>query len=230
MKLAVVVVLCAATAQALSRDNWANVPNPCKNNPQNIVYFAHPRDTSKFIQCDAMGQMYIIQCPENTIFSSATRSCVAPVTTAAPVKTDGSNPCTAQNLAAGNNYFAIKNDPSHFIECGPDGLVNILPCPDRLVWDETRYSCVYKSTLAGGARPTSSTGDLTSAGLKNPCDGQHITANHSLFFSHPDPSKFIECGIAGDAYVLTCPSGLIWNQYNTTCVSPYASSLVIQGN
>jgi len=54
----------------------------------------------------------------------------------------------------------------------------------------------------------------------NPCRGQAVAAA-GLFFSHPNPNKFIQCDIAGDAYVLTCPSGLVWNEYSKTCVSPY---------
>lgn len=42
-------------------DAFKNVPNPCTNNPSNQVYFPHPMDNSKFIQCDRYGRMYIIQ-------------------------------------------------------------------------------------------------------------------------------------------------------------------------
>lgn len=42
-------------------DAFKNVPNPCANNPDSQVYFPHPTDVSKFIQCDRYGRMYIIQ-------------------------------------------------------------------------------------------------------------------------------------------------------------------------
>ncbi|CAC5393677.1 unnamed protein product [Mytilus coruscus] len=55
-------------------------------------------------------------------------------------------------------------------------------------------------------------------GVANPCRGSSTSRQ---FFSHPDATKFIQCDIAGNAFVLTCPSGLVWNQFSTTCVSPF---------
>ena len=72
----------------------------------------------------------------------------------------GSNPCTPENIAKGKTYFSVPNDDTHFIECGAGGDANILPCPDLLVWDETRLSCVYKFEV-GRPKPTSSTGQLS---------------------------------------------------------------------
>ena len=106
----------------LLSDAFKNVPNPCTNNPDNKVYFPHPTDMSKFIQCDRYGRMYIIQCPNNLEYSKTTSTCrqvaavvtqgpavvTAPagVVTQAPVNSD--NPCTAAELSAGNIYFAVK--------------------------------------------------------------------------------------------------------------------------
>ncbi|XP_021351567.1 uncharacterized protein LOC110449195, partial [Mizuhopecten yessoensis] len=143
----------------------------------------------------------------------------AVVTTPAPLPVLN-NKCTPQNIAKGNLYFSIAGDPHRFIECDLNGNANILTCPSMLNWDESRLSCVYAFTQVNPTpNPSASSGSLNT-GAANPCRGQTVTPA-GLFFSHPDPNKFIQCDIAGDAYVLTCPSGLVWNEYSTTCVSPY---------
>ncbi|XP_069138969.1 peritrophin-1-like [Argopecten irradians] len=204
--------------QANCVNAFQNVPNPCTSN-SNRVYFPHPGDTSKFLQCDRFGRMYIVQCPAGEIYNQATTSCITPVvvtTASVPVV---NNQCTPQNIAKGDLYFAISGSPNQFIECDLNGNANILTCPSNLVWDQSRLSCVYAFTQVNPT-PQPGTSGNTLTGAANPCLGQTVT-NVGLFFSHPDPNKFIQCDIAGDAYVLSCPSGLVWNEYSKTCVSPY---------
>ena len=57
-------------------DNFNNVANPCKSNPTNRVYYPHPRDATKFLQCDLFGRMFVIQCPVTEIYNQATTTCV----------------------------------------------------------------------------------------------------------------------------------------------------------
>lgn len=59
----------------------------------------------------------------------------------------------------------------------------------------------------------------------NPCKNSVVTTGNTQFHSHPDPAKFIQCDIAGNAYVLACPSGLVWNEFSTTCVSPFTQAV-----
>ena len=62
-------------------DTWSHVPNPCKTNTLNQLYYPHPHDTAKFIQCTADGEMYIIQCPEGKEYNPSVTQCALPVTT-----------------------------------------------------------------------------------------------------------------------------------------------------
>ncbi|XP_061179258.1 uncharacterized protein LOC133187884 [Saccostrea echinata] len=145
--------------QAGCPDPFTNVPNPCVNNVQGRIYYPHPSDASKFIQCDLLGRMYIIQCPQGLTYKASTSSCstvgggslptVMPATTTTqapvPVVTSkpSSNPCSVLNINRGNIYFAYAFDKYRFIECDLLGNANILNCPSGLVWEQSRLSCVY---------------------------------------------------------------------------------------
>ncbi|XP_045165186.1 period circadian protein-like [Mercenaria mercenaria] len=268
-RLIVLSVVCAVTfanpanrerRQAATNclDAFKNVPNPCVNNVQSQVYFPHPTDNTKFIQCDRYGRMYIIQCPENLVYSSTTSTCrqqatsvVTQGTTMAPMPgtqpgtqpavANPNNPCTPDALAAGNIYFAVKGDDTKFIECDMLGHANVLPCSSGLVWNEGRLSCVYKFVGSGGSGTGTGgistggtgTGTVTGTGtgtgsgnLDNPCTPETIAAN-KLFFPHPDSTKFIQCDLWGDVFVVSCPAGLVWNQYSETCASAFVN---VSGN
>lgn len=57
-----------------------HAPNPCTAGKMGSqVFFPHPNDNTKFIQCNALGEMYVIQCPAGKLFSAATVSCVSQV-------------------------------------------------------------------------------------------------------------------------------------------------------
>ena len=58
--------------------------------------------------------------------------------------------------------------------------------------------------------------------LANPCPGVITSVNQNLLFPHPDKTKFIQCDLAGDPFVMSCPAGLIWNDRSKTCDTPYA--------
>ncbi|WAR26734.1 PE1-like protein [Mya arenaria] len=216
---------------------FKNIPNPCINNPSSQVYYPHPSDNSKFIQCDRSGRMYIIQCPENMLYSPLTSTCG---TTAKPAPSEGSNipavnlvngnPCTAQALADGHIYFAVPDDSTAFIECDLLGHPNVLHCPNGLIWDQSRLSCRYNFGASGGTGTVPGTvsgggGSTVAPGtgsLANNCSPENIAAN-KLFWPHPDPTKYIQCDLWGDLFVNSCPSGLVWNQYYETCASAYVN-------
>jgi len=238
------VVVSVISAARLKRqtncvDPFANVANPCKKGAS-MVFFPHPTIASMFLECDIYGRMFIAQCPAGEQYFQSTTSCHMPeVTTVAPVAVTTvapgvmtNNPCTPENLGNGKNYFSIAGDNKNFIECDLNGDAHVLPCPPELVWDETRLSCVYVF-VATNPLPTSTAGVLPGTGgagsIKNPCLEQTVTTAAGLFFPHPDPHKFIQCDIATDAFVLTCPSGLVWNQYSLTCVSAFVQAATVVG-
>ncbi|XP_071081683.1 uncharacterized protein [Haliotis cracherodii] len=246
MKILLLALICAlAKAGPVQRENrassgcldaFANIPSPCHKNPTKQVYFPHPTDTTKFLQCDVFERMYIIQCPVGELYNAATTSCrprnqgtQAPpvVSTQRPVQTNrpglSGNPCTPQNIAQNNIYFAIKGDDSHFIECDPLGSASILPCPAGLRWDQKVVACVYPPNMTPTNNPVilpPTTKNPFGNSNANPCTAAAL-ASGKFFFPYPDAHKFIQCDPWGDVYINSCPSGLIWNSHLETCFSPF---------
>jgi len=110
--------------------------------------------------------MYVTQCPAGETFEAETTSCTTntinvvtnapvmpttrgPVVTQAPVATLApvNNPCTVDNIAKGNLYFALAGSKVQFIECDQLGKMNVLDCPGGLVWEQSRLSCVYQVSV-----------------------------------------------------------------------------------
>jgi len=252
------VALCLALTSAAPRerrqvvncvDPFQNVPSPCKNNPTNIVYFPHPTDNSKFIQCDIYDRMYIIQCPQGEVYDSQLVACrpVTPVTaapapitarptfrpiiTAAPVTQApvviNTNPCNANALARGQIYFAVATNRSQFIECDLLANPNLLVCPSGLYWDQGILSCVYPIQAGAGAGVINGNqGSTLPPTLLNPCTTQAISSGR-LFFPHPDANKFIQCDLWGQTFVVSCPTNLVWNAIMETCNSAANTGIII---
>jgi len=194
--------------------------NPCTSG-QGRVYYAVPGDVSKFVQCDALGRAYVVQCPAGLAFNLASNSCqqqqaIIPVTQA-PVNT----PCTAQAIQAGTIYFPYPGDNGKFYECTGINQVSVLQCPNNLVWDSGRMACIYRA----GTTIVNPTVYPNTVQFNNPCTPQQLGGAH-YYFAHPDPTKFIQCDNAGEAFVVSCPSGLVWNQYYEVCASAYAQTVV----
>lgn len=236
-------------------DTWSNVPNPCINNPQKKIYHPHPADPIKFIQCDLLGRMYIIQCPKGDIYNVQTGSCTAgkvttnvpnptvtpPATTttmkattvtttttrATTTTTAMQNPCSNINLAKGLIYFPHPQDHTKFIQCDLLGTQLIVQCKPGLVWSQGRLACVYaiypgsfKTTTKTPVTTTHTVRVTTTAIPRNPCKPNAMTTDQ-LFYPHPDPHKFYQCDLWGDAFENTCPPNLIWNDFSKTCSSSY---------
>ncbi|XP_052249573.1 uncharacterized protein LOC127857193 [Dreissena polymorpha] len=210
-----------------------DLPNICTT-AGGRVYFPHPTNSRKFLQCSDGGRMFIITCPSGEFYSSAATGCVPlnpvtaapatnpPITTARPTTASVFNPCTIDNLVAGNIFFPYPGDNRKFIECDKQGNPMQLTCPTRLVFSPDRKACVLAptdSSVTVGPVNTVTVNPLNPI-TGNPCTQSNIQSGE-LFFPHPNPSQYIHCDYAGDAYIMNCPGNLIWNQSVKQCSTAF---------
>nr|KAG5711271.1 hypothetical protein BaRGS_005968 [Batillaria attramentaria] len=239
----------------LFSDAFQNVPNVCANNPSGQLFFAHPTDPTKFMQCDVYKRMFIIQCPQGEEFVAPTNGCqpigtqtqtptpqappatyppLPPVTSyppatvsqGVPQQNNQNNPCTPEGTARGQLYYSYPGDNSRFYECDLQGHANVMNCPTGLVWDLSVLSCVYPMDASSRPATNAPTLSPSSSGVVG---GNPCTsqavAQGRLFFPHPDRTKFIQCDLWGDFFVNDCPNKLVWNAYLETCYSPFLQSV-----
>nr|KAG5698937.1 hypothetical protein BaRGS_024858 [Batillaria attramentaria] len=103
--------------------------------------------------------------------------------------------------------------------------VRVMKCPSRLAWDPYRVACVYMYPATGHIVSNPSITPSWAWQFTNPCTPRQLAGNHH-YFAHPDPTRFIQCDNAGQAFVVSCPSGLVWNQYSETCLSKFSNVVV----
>lgn len=232
--LVLIAVLGFATADVEKRqlptctNAFTLTNNPCFAGNQ-VFYYPVPGDNTKFVQCDSNGAAYVVQCPVGRVYDSATTTCRAPIRVTnppinpAPVATAAgpSNACTSQNIATGRLYYAFPGDNTRYYRCTGINQVAVVVCPANLVWDQSRVSCV----LGFGGATTNRPITAAPAVIQNPCTKQQLASQH-YYFSHPDPTKFIQCDLTGQFFVLNCPKGLSWSQFYQVCSSPATNTIV----
>lgn len=137
----------------------AAMRNPCSsiNLAKGILYFAHPQDHTKFIQCDLLGKQLIVQCKTGLVWSQGRLACVyamypggTQTTTKAPVITTHTvrvtattiprNPCTPNAITTAQ-LFHRHPDPHKFYQCDLWGDVFVSTCPPYLIWNDLTKTC-----------------------------------------------------------------------------------------
>ncbi|XP_063423086.1 mucin-2-like [Mytilus trossulus] len=225
MVLAVTIVLLGAVSYAavlrenrgICKDTWSNVPDPCVHNPNKTIYFPHPADVRKFIQCDLLGRMYIIQCPRGEKYDFTTSSCAGNASTPT-----GTTPQLATTTIQVTNSQTPGQTTSQTPKqtTSPTPALTNPPTPAPTNRPTTAQVTTQPTTARVTTSPTPAqrTTSAASATLsKNPCTNANFA--HGLnYFEHPtDRNKFIECDLTGNAIVMSCDPGLVWLQKNVTC-------------
>lgn len=85
---------------------------------------------------------------------------------------------------------------------------------------------LLKGSHSCGSTTTTITSDKTplNPNLSNPCTA-HALMNNQFFFTYTkDKTKFIHCDVWGHAWILNCPSNLVWSQQTQTCIEDTHSS------
>lgn len=103
-------------------DTWSNVANPCQHNPDQQLYYPHPHDAAKFIQCTKDGEMYIIQCPAGKEYNPSVTQCAHPVTTTVSI------PPSLPTLRPSNSFKKIPTCSTVLCASSVVQNGNIIPC------------------------------------------------------------------------------------------------------
>ncbi|XP_046338542.2 uncharacterized protein LOC124119916 [Haliotis rufescens] len=128
-----------------------NVTNPCT--PANIAkhrfHFPYPPNTSRYIQCDAFGKLWMRDCPSGTVWNDARRSCTGQ-SGVKPSALGTSTPSISQVTPVsigcnGNNNGALlpHADPTKYILCN-HGTEVVMSCPPSLKFDVSIKRCNYE--------------------------------------------------------------------------------------
>ncbi|XP_013387465.1 neurogenic locus notch homolog protein 2-like [Lingula anatina] len=219
--------------------------NPCQSSQFQAghLFFKHPSDRSKYVQCDLWGNMYIGSCPGNLLWSEVIDACVHPTHHANLLGGRGKrlavlfNPCAIKaNIDAGRLYHPYPGDKAKYIQCDKVGNMFIKDCAPGSWWNQQNETCgdhakpgpkpfnIKTTTL-----PPTTTTTTTPKPPKNPCTQTNI-ANGALYHPYPgDKTKYIQCDLWGSMYVKQCGAGTWWNQKNETCVDAIAEALIKYG-
>ncbi|KAK7094802.1 uncharacterized protein [Littorina saxatilis] len=218
-------------------------PNPCK--PNHPGYFSHPLSYDRFVYCDNRGVAYLVFCPSGYWYNDNARMCVigtppplvftTPSTPRPQVVTSnpppfitnmpGSNPCTVDALNNGDRFFPYPQDVTKYIACTEWPNYGVIKdCAAYHRWSQPDLTCIYIDTVVD---PTHDLYVTSPRPLMVDCK---VGLQDNDLFYHPYPgdnTKFIQCDQYGDAFVLECTGGRIWNQNMLTCIP---NGLLSQGN
>lgn len=82
-----------------------------------------------------------------------------------------------------------------------------MDCLGGFVWDQRELTCVQEFLVGVTPHPH-----------YNPCTREMI-AMGKLFFPYPDDNRhYIRCDAWGEAFVMPCEPGTVWNQEASVCV------------
>ncbi|GAB1597859.1 uncharacterized protein LOC115215561 [Argonauta hians] len=219
-----------STVTAYSPSLLNKIKNPCTREKiaANVMFFAHP-DAKYYVQCTTHGTYYVKSCDNGTLWSQANQTCIHSYTHHSIIQREhggmntGKSLCTAEALEAGTGYFA-HSDPRKFIQCTVPGSYVLRDCSPGTVWDQEKMDCVFGASihyeLSSGIPETThnkeekeeKTWDETHE--ENPCTRDLFKAR----FSHPDPTKYIQCSDWYNFITMKCTPGKVWSQQLYNCI------------
>lgn len=151
--------------------------------------------------CDNTGQLYVVHCPQNQSYYQECEQCVGQGSSCPEVSVgyQGSNPCTLQNLLAGNFFFRYPPDNTRFIHCDVWGKAWLMDCPVDEIWDQQELTCVTVSSQS------------------NPC--RNYKVGDPLYYPYEcDPHKYVQCDLWHQSFLMTCQLNFVFNPAVGNCV------------
>ncbi|KAK7495804.1 hypothetical protein BaRGS_00013024 [Batillaria attramentaria] len=196
--------------------------NPCteENLDNGIMRHPYPYDSTKFLQCDLSGNVYVTSCPNGVVFNTESRECgftapgggiggsVSDTGSDAPdtsgpggqvnvssLPSGHANPCTTQALRKREYYHTYTPDKKKFIQCDEWGYAWVKPCSSTTEWSQTDYTCTH--TAVSTTPKCNAPGEF----LANPCD----------------PATYYQCDSGRIPQKRRCPGGLYFKLSISGC-------------
>ncbi|XP_060598690.1 cadherin-24-like isoform X2 [Ruditapes philippinarum] len=129
------------------KEDW-DFDNPCNksNVLKGVTKFPHPDSIYKFLICDVSGKTFSAQCPKNEVFHADCSLCALPNQTFSKLCTISNkmfrNPCSKENIIAGNLTFPHPDSTNKYIRCDSRGNAWEEECFSGSFWDQTQMICV----------------------------------------------------------------------------------------
>ncbi|OWF46122.1 uncharacterized protein LOC110456139 [Mizuhopecten yessoensis] len=171
-----------------------------------ITKFPHPDDSTKYLECDIQGKLYVVQCPQNESYYDDCKQCIGGETPCVkpgtPLSTAIGNPCSVEAILANKFFFTYPSDVTKFIHCDVWGKAWVRPCPQGEEWDQHELTCIVPSKIA------------------NPCRSR--SSGDPFLYTYPcDPTKYIQCDLWHESFTRQCnPPSFYFQQSSESCVSP----------
>lgn len=115
--------------------------------------------------------------------------------------------------------------------CNDQGIPYIMSCNLDFVWDVSWVTCVppgYGQPSSVTQRPVTYATQPVHLGMYSPPCTQQAIAAMELY--HPyslDPTKYIQCDLWGESFLMSCQFSFYYNPLSHTCVDgPVVSDLV----
>ncbi|ESN98285.1 hypothetical protein HELRODRAFT_177167 [Helobdella robusta] len=102
-----------------------NIPCTKEFRDQGQYYFAYDADDTQFIQCDQTGGCSVMQCANETVWSTNIYTSVL----------------AFRDL--GQYYLAYDASDSKFVQCAEHGCCFVMECAPGTVWSSEAYTCVH---------------------------------------------------------------------------------------
>ncbi|XP_053388243.1 uncharacterized protein LOC128551418 [Mercenaria mercenaria] len=183
-----------------------NFQSPCNESTvqAGVTKFPHPASHHKFLICDASGKTYSAYCPPNEVFHAGCSSCAPPLqrfsASCQLFKDDFTNPCSKENVIAGNLTFPYPNSSTKYIRCDTLGNAWVEECLSGSLWDQANLVCMLPAAY-------------------NPCHRRGSMVQ-SLFPHYCNPRLYVQCGNNQQPFVHTCQKNYVFLQWDLTCIPP----------
>ncbi|CAH1787670.1 unnamed protein product [Owenia fusiformis] len=212
----------ADVVYSIQRDVCKEIPkvrqcNPCTQTAMEHNIFYHPHiDPTKFIQCDAHGQQFEKDCPENQFWDQSVMVCVNTPKNGRSlvpgvIPASAMAVCSLDGVENGEIFHEHPEDNSKYIKCDECGNGWIIPCGEWKLWDQAKKTCIED--------PNKPPEKVPGTCDPNPCTQDNIDKGN-FYFPGPDAYHFCQCDEWGGSFVMPCPPGLEWDQSILTCNWP----------